>query len=60
MGLLAYYRVPNPKRSKLGPKALRCTFQGNAHNSNANISLDLYSNIFLESSDVDFFRQLWL
>ena len=34
-GCLAFYRVPDPKRTKLGPRALKSSFVGYADNSKA-------------------------
>jgi len=55
-GCLAYCRVTDPKRSKLGPRALKCAFLGYAHNSKAYRVLDLESNTIMESRDVEFFE----
>ena len=53
-GCLVFYRVPNPKRVKLGPKALKSVFVGYAENSTTYKILYLSSNIIVESKDVDF------
>ena len=53
-GCLAFYRVPDPKRVKLGPRALKGIFVGYAENSKAYRILDLSSNVIVESRDVDF------
>src|SRR3954471_13077557 len=55
-GCLAYYRVPNPKRTKLGDRAIRSVFVGYAINSKAYRLLDLDSNVITESRDVEFFE----
>ena len=34
-GCLAFYRVPDPKRTKLGPRAMKSVFVGYAENSKA-------------------------
>ena len=34
-GCIAYFRVPNPKRTKLGPRAIKSVFVGYAVNSKA-------------------------
>src|SRR3954463_9099001 len=59
-GCLAYYRVPNPKRTKLGDRAIRSVFVGYAVNSKAYRLLDLDSNIITESRDVVFFEDRFL
>ena len=51
-GCLAYYRVPDPKRTKLGPRAMKSVFVGYAENSKAYRLLDLESNVIMESRDV--------
>ena len=53
-GCLAFYRVVDPKRSKLGPRAMKSVFIGYAENSKAYRLLDLSSNIVVESRDVVF------
>lgn len=55
-GCLAYYKVPLPKMTKLGPKALKSVFVGYAENSKAYHLLDLDSNVIVESRDVEFFE----
>ena len=59
-GCLAYYRVPDPKRTKLGPRALKSIFVGYAENSKAYRLLDLNSNIIVESRDVEFLETNFL
>ena len=51
---MAFYRVSDPKRVKLGPRALKGIFVGYAKNSKAYRILDLSSNVIVESRDVDF------
>lgn len=53
-GCLAFFRVPDPKRMKLGPRALKGVFVGYAENSKACKILDLGSNVIVESREVDF------
>jgi len=53
-GCLAFYRVPDPKRTKLGLRALKSIFVGYAENSKAYKLLNLDSNIIVESKDVEF------
>jgi transposase InsO family protein len=53
-GCLAFYRVPDPKRNKLGPRAIKSVFVGYAENSKAYRLLDLSSNVIVESRDVEF------
>ena len=53
-GCLAFYRVTDPKRTKLGPRAINSIFVGYAENSKAYRLLDLDSNVIVESKDVEF------
>ena len=53
-GCLAFYRVTDPKRIKLGPRALKSVFVGYAQHSKAYRLLDLESNVIVESRDVEF------
>ena len=53
-GCLAFYRVPDPKRTKLGPRAIKSIFVGYAQNSKAFRLLDLNSNIIVETRDAEF------
>ncbi|KAK3040184.1 hypothetical protein RJ639_028434 [Escallonia herrerae] len=46
--------VPDPKRTKLGPRALKSVFVGYAENSKAYRLLDLKSNVIVEPRDVEF------
>ena len=54
MGCLAFYRVFDPKRTKLGPRAMKSVFTGHVENSKAYKLLDLSSNTVVESRDVEF------
>ena len=47
-GCLAFYRVVDPKRTKLGPRAMKSVFVGYAENSKAYRLLDLSSNTVVE------------
>lgn len=53
-GCLAYYRVTDPKRTKLGPRAIKSIFIGYVENSKAYRLLDLNSNAVVKSRDVEF------
>ncbi|KAJ9535862.1 hypothetical protein OSB04_un000976 [Centaurea solstitialis] len=55
-GCLAYYKAPDPKKTKLGPRALKSVFLRYAENSKAYRLLDLDSNVIVESRDIDFFE----
>ena len=55
-GCLAFYRVPHPKRVKLGPRVLKGVFIGYVENSKVYRILDLSSNLIVESKDVDFIK----
>ena len=59
-GCIAYYRFPNPKRTKLGPRALKNVFVGYAENSKAYRLLDKDSNVIIESRDVEFLETSFL
>lgn len=50
-GCLAFYRVLDQKRTKLGPRAMKSVFAGYAKNSKAYRLLDLESNVIVESND---------
>ena len=43
-GCIAYFRVPDPKRTKFGPRAIKSVFIGYAVDSKAYRLLDLSSN----------------
>ena len=47
-GCLAFYRVTDPKRTKLEPRAIKSVFVGYAENSKAYRLLDLDSNVIVE------------
>ena len=53
-GYLAYYRVPNPIRTKLRPRALKSMFIEYAKNSKSYRLLDLESNVIIQSRDIKF------
>ncbi|KAJ9565483.1 hypothetical protein OSB04_001449 [Centaurea solstitialis] len=53
-GCIAYYRTPDPKRSKLGARAIKSIFVGYAINSNGYRLLDKETGVIVESRDVDF------
>ncbi|GJS73070.1 zinc finger, CCHC-type containing protein [Tanacetum coccineum] len=55
-GCLAYYKVPLPNTSKIGPRGLKSVFVGYAKDSKFYRCLDLDSNVIVESRDVDFFE----
>ena len=55
-GCLAFYRVVDPKRTKLGSRAMKSVFVGYAENSKAYRLLDLSSNTVVESRDVEFIK----
>ena len=59
-GCIAFYRVPDHKRTKLGPRALKSVFVGYAENSKAYRLLDLDSNVIVESRDVEFLEDKFL
>ena len=59
-GCIAYYKVPDPKRTKLGPRGLKSVFVGYAENSKAYRLLDLDSNTIVESRDVEFLETSFL
>ena len=57
-GCLAYCKNLDPKRTKLGPRGIRCAFVGYATNSKAYRLLILESNVIIESREVEFFENL--
>ncbi|KAJ9561598.1 hypothetical protein OSB04_006758 [Centaurea solstitialis] len=59
-GCVAYYRTPDPKRSKLGDRAMKSIFVGYAMNSVAYRFLDNESGFIVESRDADFFEDKFL
>ncbi|GKC83112.1 retrovirus-related pol polyprotein from transposon TNT 1-94, partial [Tanacetum coccineum] len=54
-GCVAYYRTPDPKRSKLRARGIRSLFVGYAKNSKAYRLLDERTCVIIESRDVDQF-----
>jgi hypothetical protein len=60
LGCIAYFRVPDPKRTKLGPRAIKSVFVGYAVNSKAYRLLDLSSNTIVESRDVEFIENKFI
>jgi hypothetical protein len=55
-GCLTFYRVPNSKMIKLGPKTLKWNFVGYAENSKAYGILYSSSNVIMESRDTEFIK----
>nr|KAJ0202736.1 hypothetical protein LSAT_V11C500229490 [Lactuca sativa] len=55
-GCVAYYRTPDPKRTKLGARANKSIFIGYDYNNNAYQLLDIESGFVVESGDVEFFE----
>ncbi|GJT50981.1 retrovirus-related pol polyprotein from transposon TNT 1-94 [Tanacetum coccineum] len=53
-GCLAYYKIPLPNTSKLGPRGLKSVFVGYTKDSNSYRCLALDSNVIVESRDADF------
>ena len=53
-GCLAFYRMVDPKRTKLRPRAMKSVFVGYAEISKAYRLLNLSSNIVVESRYVEF------
>jgi hypothetical protein len=51
-GCVAYFRIPDPKRTKFEPRAIKSVFVDYAVNSKAYGLLDLSSNTIVESRDV--------
>jgi hypothetical protein len=52
-GCLAFYKVPDPKITKLGPRVIKSVFVGYAENFKAYRLLDLSSNVIVESRYVE-------
>lgn len=48
----------DPKRTKLGPRGIKCDFIGYAPNSKAYRLLNFECNVIIESRDVKFFENL--
>ena len=59
-GCVAYFKVPDPKIIKLGPRAIKNVFVGFAVNSKAYKLLDLSSNTIVESRDVKFIENKFI
>ena len=53
-GCLAFYKIHDPKSSKLSARGIKSVFVGYAKNSKAYRLLDLDSNVIVESRDVKF------
>lgn len=48
----------DPRRTKLGPRGIKCAFTGHAPNNKAYRLLILESNVIIESRDMEFFGSL--
>jgi hypothetical protein len=59
-GCIAYFRVPDPKRTKFGSRAIKCVFVGYVVNSKAYRLLDLSSNTIVESRDMEFIENKFI
>ena len=59
-GCVAYFRVPDPKRTKFEPRGIKNVFVGYAVNSIAYKLLDLSSNTIVESRDVEFIENKFI
>lgn len=59
-GCLAYYRISDQRRTKLGPRAFKGVFVGYAQNSKAYRILDLVSNTIVETREVVFIENKFL
>ena len=55
-GCIAYYRLPDSQRTKLGSRGIKSVFVGYAQNSKAYRLLDLESNVIVESIHVEFLK----
>jgi hypothetical protein len=55
-GCLAFYRITDLKRTKLGPRAIKSVFVGYAENSKAYGLLDLDSNVIVESKELNLLK----
>jgi hypothetical protein len=53
-GCLAYVKIPENKRKKVGPKAFKCAFVGYAEHSKAYRFLDIVNDVIIESRDASF------
>ena len=56
-GCLAYVRLPDPKRPKLGVRPTTCVFLGYALNSTAYGFLDIENTVNFESGDTIFHEE---
>ena len=59
-GCIAFYRIHDPKSSKLGPRGIKSVFVGYAENSKAYRLLNLDSNVIVESRDVEFIENKFI
>ena len=59
-GCIAYFKVLDPKRTKLGPRAIKSVFVGYVVNSKAHRLLDLSSNTIVESRDIEFIENKFI
>ena len=59
-GCVAFYKVPDSQRFKLGPRGIKSVFIGYAQNSKAYRLLNIESNIIVESVHVEFFENKFL
>ena len=59
-GCLAYVRIPDIRRPKLGPKANKCIFLGFAKDSDACRFLDLNTHSIIEGRDAEFFEDKFI
>jgi hypothetical protein len=59
-GCITYLRIPDPKRTKLGPRAIKSVFVGYTVNSKAYRLLDLSSNTIVESRGVEFIENKFI
>ena len=59
-GCVAFYKVPDSQRFKLGPRGIKSVFVGYAQNSKAYRLLNIDSNIIVESVHVEFFENKFL
>ncbi|KAK8936988.1 hypothetical protein KSP39_PZI012089 [Platanthera zijinensis] len=55
-GCIAYVRIQDLKRPKVGPRTTTCVYLGSAEDSAADRFLDLSTNTVIESRDVIFFE----
>ncbi|OMO94271.1 Reverse transcriptase, RNA-dependent DNA polymerase [Corchorus capsularis] len=59
-GCIAYYRLPDSQREKLGSRGIKSVFVGYAQNSKAYRLLDLESNVIVEYIHVEFFENTFV